>query len=386
MPKLKLDSTGVLTAHCPVGKRKIDYYDSMITGFVLEVRESGGKTFYLRYHDQQKRLKQHKIGAFGDITVDQARKAAKRLRSEVVLGGSPAAEKEKRRAVPTYAVLSEKHLAFIKTQARSYNTIEGYVRRHIIPRWGKKLVSDIHQPDVAAWLAEKKESGLAVATVEKIRVIFGRSFELGLKWNIAGIDRNPVKGISLGPINNARDRFLSDEEAKRLHQAVAASQNSQLRYIVGLLLMTGARVSELLKAEWRHVDLDNRRWLIPTSKTGKHRYVPLSEAAVALINALPRFNDCGYLLPNPVTKKPFVSIKHSWQTARKEAGVPDVRIHDLRHSAASFMVNAGVDLYTVGKVLGHANIASTGRYSHVANDTLLKAVEAGSAKLGDWAA
>ena len=77
---------------------------------------------------------------------------------------------------------------------------------------------------------------------------------------------------------------------------------------------------------------------------------------------------------------PFVSIKHSWQTARKAAKLPGLRIHDLRHSAASFMVNSGVDLFAVGKVLGHASYQSTQRYSHLANDTLLAAVEAGPAK------
>lgn len=78
--------------------------------------------------------------------------------------------------------------------------------------------------------------------------------------------------------------------------------------------------------------------------------------------------------------KHLTTVKHGWQTARKTAGLPDLRIHDLRHSAASFMVNSGVDLFAVGKVLGHASVQSTQRYSHLANDTLLAAVEAGAAK------
>jgi hypothetical protein len=158
MPTQRLDGTSALTALCQPGKKKTDYYDTVTTGFVLECRASGGKTWYLRYQDQAGSQRQHKIGSAADITFAQAKKEAQRLRSEVVLGGDPASVKAQRRAVETYAKLSEKHLAFIKTQARSYATIEGYVRRHIIPRWGKKLVSDIHQPDLAAWLAEKKES------------------------------------------------------------------------------------------------------------------------------------------------------------------------------------------------------------------------------------
>jgi site-specific recombinase XerD len=102
---------------------------------------------------------------------------------------------------------------------------------------------------------------------------------------------------------------------------------------------------------------------------------------------LPRFDGCPYLVPNPETRLPFVSIKRAWQTARKATGLTNLRIHDLRHSAASFMINSGMDLFAVGKVLGHADYKSTMRYSHLANETLLSAVEAGASKLSaQWAA
>lgn len=116
------------------------------------------------------------------------------------------------------------------------------------------------------------------------------------------------------------------------------------------------------------------------SKTGKARHVPLSTAALAVIAALPRWDGCPWLIPNPATRRPFTDLKHPWQTARDAAGLPGLRIHDLRHSAASFMVISGVDLFAVGKVLGHSSVQSTQRYSHLANDTLLAAVEAGAAK------
>ncbi|WP_292046070.1 MULTISPECIES: site-specific integrase [unclassified Brevundimonas] len=136
----------------------------------------------------------------------------------------------------------------------------------------------------------------------------------------------------------------------------------------------------MLDAKWDSVDIKRRSWLIPTSKTGKPRHVPLSTAALAIIDQLPRFKDCPWLVPNVETRRPFVSLKSAWRRAIKEANLPGLRIHDLRHSAASFLVAAGIDLYAVGKILGHANVASTARYSHLANDTLLKAVEAGAAK------
>jgi len=385
MPKIKLDATFCAIAHCEPGKRKTDWWDETVRGLVLEVRATGGKTFYFRYQDPYGRQRAMKICTYGDITLDKVRKEAQRLRSEATLGGDPAAKKDERKAVMTYAELAAQHLADAKLYQRSYDTTEMFMRRHILPQWGRKKLVEIDQRGVAQWLADKGREGLAPATVEKIRVIFGRSFELAIRWGLPGAERNPVRGIPRRPINNARNRFLTAEEAERLKVAVSRSRNPQLQYIVGLLLLTGARLRELLHAEWKNIDIDRRLWLIPMSKTGKPRHVPLSQAAIDIVNALPRFKDCPYLVPNPSTKKPFTDIKHPWDTARKEAGLEDVRLHDLRHSAASFMVNNGVDLFVVGKVLGHASIQSTTRYSHLANDTLLAAVEAGARKQAvDW--
>lgn len=296
------------------------------------------------------------------------------------MGGDPAAKKADAKAVPFYAELAAQHMVDAELHCRSFTTIRGYMEKHIVPRWGRLRLTEIDGRAIAHWLATKRADGLAPATVEKIRMIMSRSFELGKRWGVAGCDQNPARAVPRKPLNNARERYLTAEEAARLRVAASTSRNVQLRPIVDLLMLTGARVGELLQARWEHVDTDRRAWLIPTSKTGKARHVPLSQAALDVIAALPRFDGCHWLLPNPETLKPFVSIKHGWQTAREAAGLPGLRIHDLRHSAASFMVNSGVDLFAVGKVLGHASYQSTQRYAHLANDTLLAAVEAGAAR------
>lgn len=388
MPKVKLDAQFALTAHCPPGRKKVDYWDTgtVCNGLTLEVRATGGRTWYLRYQDRHGKQRQYKIGRWEDVGWEQVRKKARQLRSEVTLGGNPAEKKAAVKAVPTYAELAAQHLAHAKTYQRSYDTTEMYVRRHILPKWGKKHLTDINQQDVAKWLAQKTDEGLAPATVEKIRVIFGRSFELALRWDIPGAERNPVRGIPRRRFANARERFLSTAEAERLRVAVAQSRNRQLPAIVAMLLLTGARVSEVLSAEWKHVDLERQSWLIPMSKTGKARHVPLSQQAIEVIRQIKRKDGTRYLFTSRTDPKGHLgSIKHAWQTARKEAKLGDLRIHDLRHSAASFMINSGVDLFAVGRVLGHANHASTMRYSHLAHDTLLAAVEAGAKKQQvDW--
>jgi integrase len=378
MPKAKLDHAFVTAARCKPGQSKTDYYDDTVTGFVLECRSTGGKTYYLRYQDTAGRQRQYRVGKVGDITFAAAKKRSQQLRSDVVMGGDPGAEKAAIRAVPMYRELAAQHLAEAKLTQRSYTTTEMYMRCHILPRWGKVRLTDIETRAVSQWLAEKRAAGLAPATVIKISMIFSRSFSLGARWGVQGTEKNPVRGVVTKPLNNARERFLSAEEAARLRVAVAASQNPQLQHIVGLLLLTGARLRELLDARWENVDADRRTWLIPTSKTGKPRHVPLSAAALAIIEVLPRINE--WLVPNPDTGKPYVSIKHGWQRAIKVAKLPGLRIHDLRHSCASAMVNSGISLLSVGKVLGHASYQSTQRYAHLAQDTLLAAVEAGAAK------
>jgi integrase len=246
-------------------------------------------------------------------------------------------------------------------------------------------LDEITQQEVAKWLAEKAAEGLRPATIEKIRAVFGRSFELARQWDIYAADKNPVRGVLRPKFDNKRQRYLTAEEAQRLRWACELSPNPQLKHIVGLLLLTGARVGELLKTKWQDVDLDRRLWLIPETKTGRSRHVPLSQPAVGVIAQLPRLEGCPYLVPNLETGRPFVTLKKAWQTAREQADLPGLRIHDLRHSAASFMINGGIDLYAVGRILGHADHKSTMRYSHLANKTLMRAVEAGAANLeGAW--
>jgi integrase len=381
MPVCKLSAGFCLAATCPPGKKKENYYDTGITGFVLEVRASGGKTYVMRYQDANGRQRQIKIGLFEAITFAQAKAKALRLRSEIELNGNPAADKERKRAIPTYAELAKQHIDHAKTYQKAPENTAAVLNTHLIPRWGKLRLDEITQQEISKWLAEKRQT-LSPATVEKLRVTLGRSFELARQWNLPGAEINPVRAVPRFRFDNARERYLSKAEAQRLLAACKASPNPQLWAIVSLLLYTGARRTELLRAKWEHVSLGQRFWLIPDSKTGKARRVPLSGPAIEVIKGLVEIPGCPWLLPNPDTKLPYNTIKRAWTTARDEAKLPGLRLHDLRHSAASFMANGGVDLFTIGRILGHADHQSTMRYSHLANDTLMAAVETSAAQIG----
>jgi integrase len=162
---------------------------------------------------------------------------------------------------------------------------------------------------------------------------------------------------------------------------VRRSANPMLRYIVPMLILTGARKREVLDARWEDFDRERRIWRIPMTKAGRARHVPLSDGALAVLKAVPPIPGCGWVFPNPTTHRPYVSIFYAWDTARSRANLSDVRVHDLRHSFASLLINSGRTLYEVQHILGHTQVKTTQRYAHLSQDTLLAAANAATRAL-----
>lgn len=375
MPVLTLDANVVRNTVCPEGKKKIDIYDTEITGFVLEVRHTGTKTYYLKYRNSRKQQRQYKIGDEKSLTFSKASQAAKKIRARVVVGEDPVEERVNLCKMMTMeAFVRERYLPFVKGYKKSWDSDDSLLRNHILPCFGSRYLDEISVEDLSAFQREKLADGFASGTVNRIIVLMRYIFNLARKWEvIPDSGKNPASGAPLFK-ENKKERYLTKQEAQVLIEKVQISKNPQLKFIVPLLLLLGCRKRELLDAEWSHFDIGRRLWRIPRSKTGV-RYVPLSEAALELLDRLPRWEGCPYVIPNPKTKKPFVSFFHSWDTARKQAGMPELRVHDLRHSLASFLVNSGRNIYEVQRILGHSQIQTTQRYAHLSQDTLLEAVD-----------
>ena len=297
---------------------------------------------------------------------------------DVVLGGDPLAAKQTKRSIVLYSELAEQHIAHAKTYQRSWWSTEGLLKKHVIPRFGRMRLDEITSQDVAKFLADKASEGLSPSSCAKLRVLLGRSYQLALEWRMAGAELNPARGVKLPPFDNRRTRYLDRPEIDRLLAAAASSPNASMLAIINLLRLTGMRLRGLLEARWDGLNLARRTLHLPMCKNGKGRFVPLAQEAVDVINGLPRFEGCAYLLPNPKTGKPFVSIKRAWQTIRKEARLGDLRLHDLRHTFIA-LANAGVDLHGSELAFGHADLKSTSRYVHVSDGVLLAAVDAGAA-------
>ena len=374
MPKILLTPVLAKSHHCTPPESKCVLLDTACKGLALEVRKSGGRTYYLHFTDQRGKSRQLRLGDGNDLSLSQARSLADKARNRIALGENPILEKRLARAVPTFAAfIAEQYMPFIQTYKRSWATDESLLRNHLLPRFGKRHLDTITRQDIVKMHADRKAQGAAAGSANRLLILMRYLFNLALRWEVPGVKANPCAGVPLMAEDNAKERYLDQEEAKRLYEAVCKSENQMLRYIVPMLLLTGARKREVLDAQWADFDLDRRIWRIPTTKAGKARHVPLSDGVLHLLSTVPRREGCSWVFANPDKLRPYKSIYSAWHRARIRAGLGDVRMHDLRHSFASLLINSGRTLYEVQHILGHAQSKTTQRYAHLSQDTLLAA-------------
>ena len=374
MAKITLNSEFIKKAVCPKEQTKWTVFDANCKGLMLEIRQSGGKTYYLRYTDHRGSARQFKLADAADVTLSQARALADKARTQIAMGQDPKAEKAVAKQVPTFGeFIADRYLPYVDGYKKAAWSDRSYLNNQILPALGNKYLDQITKQDIIALHHGLRKKGYAPGTCNRSLILVRYAFNLAIKWDIPGVKVNPSKDVPLFEDHAKKERYLSQEETQRLYESVQKSDNPMLQYIIPMLILTGARKREVLDAQWADFDFEHRRWRIPITKAGKPRHVPLSDGVLRLLAQVPRKDGCPYVFANPKSGKPFVSVFNSWDTARKKVGLRDVRIHDLRHSFASFLVNAGRSLYEVQRILGHTQIKTTQRYAHLSQDTLIDA-------------
>lgn len=259
MPRLRISPEVVATATCPAGKARLDLFDTELPGFGLEVRASGGKTYYARYRNRSGTLRQIRLGTAAVLDVATARKEARRVLAEANLGRDPLAERQADRTVRRFdAFVEESYLPYAATYKASVKSDESLLRRHLLPRFGRKSINAITRNDIVMMHQARRNEGAAPASANRLVILMKFIFNLALKWEEPGVTQNPARGVRLFIENNQRERFLTAQEVQGLLAEVEKSSNPQLRYIIPMLVLTGARKREVLDARWADIDQARR--------------------------------------------------------------------------------------------------------------------------------
>ena len=327
-----------------------------------------------RVNGRQKLITIGKHGA--PWTPETARKEALKILADTARGIDPNERKRRERAkrsVDTvWKEFEASHLSKLKPKTRA--DYQQLYARYISPHLGGKALADVSKADVAS-LHRKLEDKPRTANL--VLAVLSKFMNWAEAHDLRPQHSNPVKWVKKYR-ENRRDRFLSEEELKALgrslDQELEDNGNIHVVAAIRLLILTGARVSEILTLKWDYVDLENNLILLPDSKTGR-KAILLNTAAAELLRSLPRMANNPYVICGNREGRHLVNLRKPWRRIRKRAGLEDVRLHDLRHTFASWAARTGGSLPKIGALLGHSQVQTTQRYAHLVPEDLRNLTE-----------
>jgi len=381
-------------------------FDSEVTGFGLRVYPSGEKSWIFEYRPGAggRRVAKRRItiGKVGNITPDQARKAADGLRAMAMTGRDPQGDKARERMAETVedpaAQFLEHHVG-PKRRERTKEHYEDVLKRIVLPKLGKMKAKDVTRGDLSRLHVDWKHTPFQA---NRMLAIVGSMYSYAGKQGVVPEGMNPARGIEKYK-EEGRERFLSADELERLGAAIREAETigvdwdidpgkktkhvpkGERRTVIGehaaaalrLLLFTGCRLREILHLKWQNVDLERGLLFLPTSKTGK-KTVVLNAPALSVLASLTRVGDHVIASESAgrLDEKPRSDLKRPWAVVSRRAELTGVRLHDLRHNFAAFGAGGGLGLPIIGKLLGHTQAATTQRYAHLDADPLRRASNA----------
>ena len=414
------------------GKARHVLWDDDVPGFGCRIYPSGRKAFVLSYRvNNRKRMMT--LGAYGALTLAEARKTARAELAKVETGGAdPLEERQKVARGETVADLCATYLErYAKPHKKSWQEDERRINARILPAWRALKVKAIRRADVAALHSRIGTKEGKPYEANRLRELAARMFELARKWGFVEDGHpNPAQGID-DYKEEKRDRWITPEELPHLAAAINAEPNESARNALWLYLLVGARKSELLKARWDDVDEARGTLRLPETKAGRTHYLPLSGPALALLRDIPRTPGNPYLLPGAKVGAHLVNIAKPWNRVRTAAtlarwrevpevaalidrltedraaakskhaakdwtptpslaeirqaaaaealdlppSIDDVRLHDLRRTVGSWLAQAGNSLHLIGRVLNHSNASTTQVYARFGEDSVRAALE-----------
>jgi integrase len=368
----KLKDSVVKALPLPISGNKV-YFDAEVKGFGVRVTTAGHRSFVLdyRFHGRQRR---YTIGEFPTWSTAAARDEAQRLKRLVDTGTDPQGLKDVHNNAPTFDDLWKeyevRHLPLVS--AHSQRDQKSMFNKYIIPYFGKRRLIELKYKDIQDFHSHVTHTS-GPTRANRITEVVRKAYNLAIK--LEWIDKNPAQGFHKNP-EQPRELFLTHKQIEALSEVLDQAKDKPSANIIKLLMLTGARKGEVLKAEWSEFDLEKGTWTKPSAHTKQKREhrIPLSNAAINLLKGMQAKATTSHLFPSKTGDTPQTDLKHFWENARKKAKLSDkVRLHDLRHTFASILASEGESLHLIGKLLGHTQPNTTMRYAKLFDEPLKEA-------------
>lgn len=372
----------MLPAHDPASpSRETEYADAECTGLHLRVSKNGRRFFQHRYRFLS-RKRCLNLGEFPAVSLQDARQRVAEHKALLAKDVDPADERGKRRNDLTFAEYAEQYyLPHAKEHKKTWDDDQWMIDKRLNPVLGQLRLSTITPRDVTLVHSKEKERTSAT-TANHLLTVLKRMLNLAVKWGF--LEKNPAAVQDKYKEPPHRERYLSKDELPRFLKALEEEDDRLSVAAIRLLLFTGCRRNEVLSLRWNQIRQDEGRIFLPMTKNGRSRTVHLNAKAREVLEDLAarrdqdaRTRDSEFVFPSRqgTRKGHLYDLRKPFVKACENAGIENLRIHDLRHSFATLAVLAGASLYDVQKLLGHQDIAMTQRYAHLADDGLKKATE-----------
>lgn len=353
-------------------------WDDALSGFAVKALPTGVKRYLVKYRYGSGRAAPQRwltLGTHGQLTPEQARSLAQQVLAAVARGEDPQRQKLSARGVPTLSDVwrrfADEVMPNLKPQTR-YEYENQW--KDVLSRLGNLQIDKISRSEVNAVHKGMRDTPYRA---NRVLALLSRLMNLSEAWEFIPPGMNPCRHVERFK-EKPRARYLSQVELGRLGNAlremvIEGSLSNSAANVIRLLLLTGARLNEVLRAEWAWVDTSNCVLALPDSKTGE-KPIFLSQAALSVLNDQREISGgIEYIFPGKKPEAPLINLRKPWERVCSRAGLDGVRLHDLRHTAASIAVGQGASLPVIGRLLGHSQAQTTQRYAHVDFDPALRA-------------
>lgn len=357
------------------GDKDILLHDSELKGFRCKITPKGKRTYYLYYRTANGQQRNPSIGVHGSITCEQARAIAKKWLGEIVNGEDPSKKRQDLRQSETvedlWHIYREARTPHLKPS--SMTELSRLWDKYLLPEFGKFKAVQLESATIRRF---HQKNIYRLYTANRMLEAIRSTYNYAIDNELISITRNPCAGIKKHP-EKKRERFLSMQEITNLSEILqevehARTESQSLVTLIRLLMFTGCRLSEILNLKWDYIDYDNSCFRLPDSKTGA-KTVYVSAAVLELLSNTAQVEDNPYVIIGGTKTGQLAPPQKAWQRIRKQAGLDDVRLHDLRHSFASVGAASGMSLPMIGALLGHSQAQTTERYAHLIGDPLKQA-------------